>query len=106
MQNGSSEEKDSDEEEAGPQDRGGEKVDGEEDGHCSSQDRQKEIASQGRGACPRAFFIFLPKQLVTKRGRNSSKFARSVVARAIGGAQRCRADLRSASHRSAESPQR
>jgi hypothetical protein len=35
MHYGSSEEKDS-EEEAGPQDRGGKKIDGEEDGHCSS----------------------------------------------------------------------
>jgi hypothetical protein len=85
MQNGSSEEKDSDEEEAGPQDRGGEEVDGEEDGHCSSQDRQKEIASQGRGACPRAFFIFLPKQSVTKPPRTSTEFAR-MFARTIGDA--------------------
>ncbi|MGH6749699.1 MAG: hypothetical protein ACRECI_10350 [Methyloceanibacter sp.] len=58
MHYGSSEEKDS-EEEAGPQDRGGEKVDGEEDGHCSSQDREEEeITFQRRGVRPRASFIF------------------------------------------------
>jgi hypothetical protein len=53
MHYGSSEEKDS-KEEASPQDRGGEKVDGEEDGYSPSQDRQKEINLQRRGACPRA----------------------------------------------------
>jgi hypothetical protein len=62
MQNGSSEEKDS-KEEAGPQDRGGEEVIGEEDGYSPSQD-QEEINLQRRGARPRASFIFFPKQAV------------------------------------------
>jgi hypothetical protein len=62
MHYGSSEEKDSSEEEAGPQDRGGEKDDGEEDGHCSSQDRQKEITLQGRGARSPRLFISFSKQ--------------------------------------------
>jgi hypothetical protein len=65
MHYGSSEEKDS-EEEAGPQDRGGEEVDGEEDGHCSSQDRQEEeIISKRRGVRPRASFISLEKHVLT-----------------------------------------
>jgi hypothetical protein len=102
MQNGSSEEKDSDEEEAGPQDRDGEKVDGEEDGHCSSQDRQKEIASQGRGACPRAFFIFLLKQSVTKQLRTSTKFA-PMFARARSATL---GDAAQTWHSRAESPER
>ncbi len=57
MHYGSSEEEDCNEEEAGPQDRGGEKVDGEEDGNRPSQDREEEITSQGRGARPRAFLF-------------------------------------------------
>jgi hypothetical protein len=65
MHYGSSEEEDS-EEEAGPQDRGGEKVDGEEDGHCSSQDRQEEITLQGRGASPRASLFPFPNNHLSK----------------------------------------
>ena len=53
MHYGSSEEKDS-EAEAGPQDRGGEKVDREKDGHRSSQE---EIATKkARGLSPRLLF--------------------------------------------------
>ena len=51
--------------EAGPQDRGGEEVDCEEDWNGSSQeesDRQKEVNWQRRGARPRAFFISHLKQ--------------------------------------------
>ncbi|HET7210547.1 MAG TPA: hypothetical protein VFI85_02250 [Methyloceanibacter sp.] len=62
MHNGSSEEKDS-EEEAGPQDRGGQEVDGEEDGHCPSQDRQEEIDfSKGAGLAPAPPLFSLAKQ--------------------------------------------
>ena len=44
MHYGSSKEEASSEEEARAQDRRGEKVDGEEDGHRSSEDREEEIA--------------------------------------------------------------
>jgi len=64
MHYGSSEEEDCNEEEAGPQDRGGEKVDGEEDGYCPSQDREEEITSQGRGARPRAFLFSFKNNLL------------------------------------------
>lgn len=57
MQHGSSKEKDR-EEEAGPQDRGGEEVVSEEDGQ---RPPQEEIDLQRRGARPRASFIFPSK---------------------------------------------
>ena len=60
MNYGSSEEKDR-EEEAGPQDRGGEKVVGEEDGQRPSQE---EIDLQRRGARPRASFFSFAKQQI------------------------------------------
>jgi hypothetical protein len=74
MHYGSSEEKDKGEgqsqsqEEAGPQDRGGEEVDCEEDWNGSSQDRQKEncakeITLKGAGRVP-APFLFRPKFLI------------------------------------------
>jgi hypothetical protein len=55
MHNGSEEKS---EEEAGPQDRGGEKVVSEEDGQ---RPPQEEIDLQRRGARPRASFIFPSK---------------------------------------------
>ena len=56
MHYGSSKEEAS-EKEARAQDRRGEEIDGEEDGHRPSQDRSQEIAGEGRGgsgsrACP------------------------------------------------------
>jgi hypothetical protein len=64
MHNGSSEEKDCDEKEAGPQDRGGQKVDGEEDGHCSSQDREEEINCKGAGLVPAPLYSISNQSLI------------------------------------------
>jgi hypothetical protein len=74
MHYGSSEEKDS-EEEAGPQDRGGEEVDGEEDGHCSSQDRQEEeIVSKRRGgSAPRLLYFPLKNKCLPQADRALSR---------------------------------
>src|SRR5262245_18096600 len=50
MHYGSSKEEACSEEEARAQDRGGEEVDGEEDGHRPPQDRQEKVTGEGAGA--------------------------------------------------------
>jgi hypothetical protein len=62
MHHGSSEEETS-EEEARAQDRRGEEDDGEKDGHCSSQDRQKEIVLKRRGASSPRLLYFPSKTI-------------------------------------------
>ncbi|HXG78359.1 MAG TPA: hypothetical protein VNJ31_03340 [Methyloceanibacter sp.] len=92
MQNGSSEEEDC-KTEAGPQDRGGEENDGEEDGHRSSQDREEKIGLQeARGSTPRLLY-FHSKTIGYKPTRRGSPVfacnaARGAVAAAFGVAAR------------------
>jgi len=96
MQNGSSEEEDC-KTEAGPQDRGGEEIDGEEDGHCSSQVGEEEITlSKARGLSPR--LLYFPSKTISY-GRSANRVAaRSETSHArparLTAAPRVRAQMR------------
>jgi hypothetical protein len=67
MNYGSSEEEDS-EEEARAQDRRGEEVDGQEDGHRPSQDGQEEINCKGAGLVPAPSLFLFRTVTYRKRG--------------------------------------